>query len=275
VRFALERGAHGLVCFGLAGEVSKLSAGERKSLTTAILEEANGRVPVFVGAGADTVRTASVLALYAEQAGASCVVLPAPPLASPDEDALVDYFVRIATRLSVPVMIQEAPEYLGTALGPRVIEKVAEQAPNVRLLKLEAGPELLSQWRRELGDDFRIWGGDGGMYLLDCMRVGAAGIIPGVDLVDFLVEIWEAERGDDPARADELFQRLLPMLVFEMQHSIDHFNACAKEVLVRRGVLGNPALRGPAATLGETSLRLLDRHLAALALDDVGTHAVT
>ena len=56
------------------------------------------------------------------------------------------------------------------------------------------------------------------------------------------------------------------MLVFEMQHSIDHYNACAKHVLVQRGVLEHDGLRPPAGALGGASRMLLERHLAGLQL---------
>jgi hypothetical protein len=59
------------------------------------------------------------------------------------------------------------------------------------------------------------------------------------------------------------------MLVFEMQHSIDHYNACAKRVLVQRGILGYGGLRAPATALDDVSTTLLDRHLAGLELDAV------
>ena len=75
------------------------------------------------------------------------------------------------------------------------------------------------------------------MYLLDCIRSGAAGIIPGVDLIDLLVRVYEAEARGESALADERLREILPMLVFEMQHSIDHYNACAKLKTVQRGVL--------------------------------------
>src|SRR5215470_12600884 len=52
VRFALDCGSHGIVAFGLAGEVLKLSADERRALTDAIVDEVGGAVPVFVGVGA-------------------------------------------------------------------------------------------------------------------------------------------------------------------------------------------------------------------------------
>jgi dihydrodipicolinate synthase/N-acetylneuraminate lyase len=264
VRFALERGSHGLVAFGLAGEVLKLSVDERRELTDVIVDEVAGAVPVLVGAGAPSTRAASDLARHAERAGASCIVLPAPMSGALSEAALVDYFVRVASTVSLPVMIQDAPAYVGIGLGPEAVQRIGAAAENVRLVKLEAGPVEIRDWIDRLGSEFAIWGGDGGVYLLDCMRAGAAGVIPGADLVDFLVRVYEAETEGDSALAEERFRDILPILVFQMQHSIDHYNACAKHVLRRRGVLGSAGLRAPAAPLDALSCRLLDQHLAAL-----------
>ena len=274
VRFVLEGGAHGIVAFGLAGEVLKLSTDERKALTDTILDEVGGAVPVFIGAGGPSIGAAIELARYAEAAGASCVVLPAPMSGALDESTLVDYFVRVASSVSIPVMIQDAPAYLGVGLGPSLVGRVAAGAENVGLVKLEAGPVEMGAWISTLGPEFSIWGGDGGVYMLDCVRTGAAGIIPGSDLIDLLVQVYEAEAEGDPARADELFRSVLPILLFEMQHSIDHYNACAKAVLVRRGVLEHAGLRPPAASFGDVSEFLLAQHLARLDLAGEGVGVV-
>ena len=45
------------------------------------------------------------------------------------------------------------------------------------LVQIEGAPPA-----QALGPEFSVWGGDGGMYQLDCLRVGAAGMIPGSDL---------------------------------------------------------------------------------------------
>jgi dihydrodipicolinate synthase/N-acetylneuraminate lyase len=274
VRFALEGGSHGIVAFGLAGEVLKLTPDERVQLTELIVDEVRSAVPVFVGVGAPSTRVSIELARHAEAAGASCVVVPAPLSGAIGEGALVDYFARIASAVAIPVMIQDAPAYLGVGLGVGVVRRIGAVAPNVRLVKLEAGPAEMSHWSEELGDEYALWGGDGGMYLLDCIRVGAAGIIPGVDLIDLLVNVYEAEAAGDHAVADERLREVLPMLVFEMQHSIDHYNACAKQILVRRGVLEHDGLRSPASALGSSSQMLLERHLADLQLtkDRVGVN---
>jgi 2-keto-3-deoxy-L-arabinonate dehydratase len=273
VRFALERGAHGLVVFGLAGEVLKLSADERRRLIDAILGEVDGRVPVLIGVTSESLPATIELARYAERAGASAVVATGPLSGALHGDAIVDYLVAVAAETSLPVMVQDAPAYLGVSLGPDTVRRAGERAPNIRLVKIEAGPSELAEWVTTLGAEFSVWGGDGGAYLLDCIRAGAAGIVPGVDLVDLLVEIYEAEAAGERDRSDELFRRVLPILVFEMQQSIDHYNQCAKLVLARRGVLEHTALRQPAAELPAISRQLLAQHLDVLDLDDVGTLA--
>jgi 2-keto-3-deoxy-L-arabinonate dehydratase len=270
VRFALDSGAHGLVAFGLAGEVLKLGDDERQELTDVIIDEAGGAVPVLVGAGAPSVAASIELARHAERAGASAVVLPAPAAGPLGSAALVDYFVRIASCVDLPVMIQDAPAYLGVGLGPELVARVGAAAGNVRLVKLEAGPVAMSEWVARLGSEFAIWGGDGGVYLLDCIRTGAAGIIPGADVIDVLVGVYAAETSGDSALAEARFREILPLLVFQIQHSIDHYNACAKRVLVRRGILENPGLREPADPFDEVSSALLERHLAGLQLETIG-----
>lgn len=266
VRFAVEQGSHGLICFGLAGEVLRLVPEERKLLCDAILEEAAGRVPVLVGAGAESAHVAIDLAVSAEAAGVNGIVLPPPVLGHLDEHALVDYFVRVAGSVSLPVMIQDAPDLLGVAVGPTLVARVAEQAQNVEYVKLEVGADGLGTWIDELGDRITIFGGNGGLYILDCLRAGALGIAPGLELVDLLVAIHDAEAAGDSGKAEYLFARFLPMMVFELQ-DIDHYNACAKYVLSRRGVDLSIGLCPPAKQLPPEAYPILDRYLAELEAD--------
>jgi 2-keto-3-deoxy-L-arabinonate dehydratase len=192
-------------------------------------------------------------------------VLPAPAGVT-SSAAVVDYFARVAASVALPVAIQDAPAYLGIDLGPQTVESAITKAPNISIVKVEAGPSELSRWVSTLGEDVSVWGGDGGVYLLDAIQVGAAGVIPGLDLVDVLVRVYELDRRGERAEAEALFARALPMLVFEMQHSIDHYNACAKRVLKFRGLLDHTLVRSPATSLPAPSVVLLEQHLTSLDL---------
>ena len=267
VRFAIDSGAHAIMCFGLAGEVLKLTPDERKSLTEAIVDETGGAVPVLVGAGAESIHTAQDLARFSQSAGVDGVVIPPPTNASLTPGLLRDYFVSVASVVEIPVMIQDAPEYLNVAVGPELVTELAHSVPQIQYVKLEVGADGIAEWVRMLDGSAAVFGGNAGIYLLDALRAGAHGIAPGLDVVDVLVAIYERERASDSAGADELFAQILPMLVFEMR-DIDHFNLCAKHVLKKRGVQLQTGLRSPAEGLSPHAVALLDTYLDSAPLVD-------
>lgn len=257
VRFGLSSGVDGLVCFGLAGEVNKLVPDERRRLADAIIEEVDGRVPVLVGVSSESLHTTLGLAQSAQTAGADGIVLAPPASASVEADHLEYFFRTVAQATPLPLILQNAPAYLGVRLTTSLVGRLTEHEPNIRYVKLEAGPEDTASWVERLPPGTHVFTGDAGIHLLTCLRAGAVGNMPGVELSDLLVEVCQTEKTGDDALADALHARLLPYLVFSLQ-SLDHYNACTKQMLVRRGILTNAALREPAPQLTPFSLRLLD-----------------
>ncbi len=267
-RFVLDAGAHGLLCLGLAGEVGKLSSIERMQVVETIVDEAPPDRPVLVGVTAESLPASLELAAHAQANGAAGIVV-APPLATGlGQQELVEFLVAVASETDLPVLVQDAPEYLHVSLSPEIVRDAADSAWTITGVKLETGPEGIERWRSALGDDLFVFGGNGGIYMLDCLRAGAAGVMPGADTVDILVKVYEAEVAGDQPAAETLFSQILPMLVFEMQ-SIDHYNACAKYVLRRRGVDIGATLRPPAPAIGEGSLNRLEAYMSQLRLAPV------
>lgn len=265
VRFAIESGSHGLICFGLAGEVFRLTPDERLELLSAIVEEADGRVPVLAGVGTEAEHTSIRLAKAATAAGADGLVIP-PPLTGPaSRPELIRYFERIAGATDLPVMIQDAPEYLSVAVGPSMVEELADRVANLEAVKLEVGASALAEWVEQFRDRLAFFCGNGGLYLIDCLAAGAAGIAPGTDTVDVLVEIHDLWRSDQHEEAWSRLRDVLPMIAFQME-SIEHYNATAKYVLNKRGVLATTELRAPALRLNDSAKAIVDRYMDGLTL---------
>ena len=116
-------GADGIVCFGLAGEVNKLTPEDRKRLTSTIIEEVDGRVPVLVGAGAEAVHTSLELARHAEAEVPPALSSPlrSPPISARPAFGLISGHRR--SRSTCPVVIQDAPAYLGINFSAKGIRK--------------------------------------------------------------------------------------------------------------------------------------------------------
>jgi 4-hydroxy-tetrahydrodipicolinate synthase len=262
VRFALAAGVDGLMCTALAGEGNMLSGRELCAVVGTVLDEAAGRVPVVVGVAGRTFADGVVVIRFAERAGAAALLAGARPYAdsslSPE-----DQVVKLAHESRVPVMIQEAPGYVGRGFGIAGLERIMARAETVAHLKIEGGPSAVRRAVAAFGDRLTVWGGDGGMYLLDCLRAGAAGVMPGVEIVDLLVRALREERRGDRARADALVSRVLPVIVLLMQSLADYV-AGAKAILAARGLLAEERARLEGAALDPVGRRLLIDQFATL-----------
>jgi 4-hydroxy-tetrahydrodipicolinate synthase len=111
--------------------------------------------------------------------------------------------------------------------------------------------------------------GSGGMLLVDAHRRGIVGTMPGVDLVDGIVTLWDALESGDEQTVYRVFFPICAIVAIQLQAGLDGFLAIEKHILVRRGIFTSAARRGPydweldRETAAEID-RLLDCLLAVL-----------
>ena len=72
VDFLIDKGVHGLYPCGTTGEGMLLNSTERKEVAEAVVDAANGRVPVMVHVGSSTTETVE-LAQHARSIGADAI----------------------------------------------------------------------------------------------------------------------------------------------------------------------------------------------------------
>lgn len=255
----LLEGSHGVAVNGLAGEAAALTTVERKVVAAAAVAAAGG-MPVVVGASARTAVEAVELARDAAELGAAAVMVAPPPDPGMPLEALVEYYGTIAEAVApTALMVQDAPDFVGVAVGTEVMAELRAAHANVRLAKPESTPAADAVAELVTDHDIGVFGGHGGLYTLDVLNAGAHGVIPGPDAVGALLHVYESwKRGDEPAARDA-FERLLPLLVAEFQ-SLPCFIASVKRVLVARGVISRPDLRGRPFKIGRASEATLLEH---------------
>jgi 4-hydroxy-tetrahydrodipicolinate synthase len=264
VRFALDCGAHGLLVPVNASEWYTLSDAERRQVSEITLNEVSGAVPVIVGVTAQSVTLAIELARHAQQYGAAAVNAMPPHVLHPDMDGCYAYYQALSAAVDIPLVIQNFYSPLGTPMSAQFVMRLVRELPNAPYVKEETLPEPLriSQLLAEASGEPRlrgVFGGQGGIFMLDELRRGARGNMPACHATDALVAIWDAWSAGNEAQAQALHDRLLPLLSFERCYG---GTAVYKEVLRRRGVLRSAVLRSPAPPLDEMALRELDRILA-------------
>ncbi|MCU0513812.1 MAG: dihydrodipicolinate synthase family protein [Anaerolineae bacterium] len=262
VNFQLDKGVYGLTILGVLGEAAKLSVDERRLVLETVMETAAGRVPVVVGTSHPDLPTCIALSQAAFAAGAAGVMIAPPPLKNPADEDIIALYSRVAEATTGAIVVQDFPPVNGVIMSPAMLAALAARVPAARYLKLEDPPlmEKISAVRQHT-DQFQIFGGLGGMFLLEELQRGAAGTMTGFAFSEVLVAVYEAFRAGDQARAASLFDRYLPLIRYENQPVINL--TLRKKLLHRRGAIATPLLRPPftpvdAATDDEME-RLLHR----------------
>lgn len=248
VETCIRAGAHGIAVLGLATEVNKLSTAERRLFLEWAAEDIAGRIPLAVTIAEASVDEQVAFAQVAQDVGADWLILQPPPVRGLSEAEYVRFFGSVADRVSLPVAIQNAPDYIGIGLSVAGLRSLSRNHANISLFKAETSSVGLREIVEELGDAVRIFNGRGGLELIENLQAGCAGLIVAPECLDVQVQIYEAfRRGQlgDLELAEELYRSVLPLIVFTMQ-SIQHFLCYGKRVFAARAGLGPVFDRAPA-----------------------------
>lgn len=258
---AREVGCNGLVALGVTGEVARLTDRERWTVAEKVVASADG-MPVTLGTSAASTQVAIAYSKGALTLGASAVMVAAPPMAKPNLDALLVHYQRIADAVDLPIVVQDYPLTTGVVMPVPFIARLAEEVPSARYLKLEdpPTPTKIRAIRELIGDRMGIFGGLGGVFLLDELAQGSAGAMTGFAYPEILVDVCRHMVEGDRAKAEEVFHRHLPLILFESQEGIGL--AIRKEALHHRGLIGTPRVRHPGGPVGDSTrqelLHLID-----------------
>ena len=258
---AVEWGVDGLTVMGVMSEPTALTDAERTATLRAIFDAARGRVPIIVGCSAAGATRAAAYARQARDMGAVAAMVAAPSLAR-NADLMPAFYAAVRREGGLPLLLQDEPAATGVLLPVSVLVACAA-ASGSRAIKVEDPPTPTKIGRLHAMDpSLALFGGLGGMAALSELRRGAAGTMTGFAYPEVMRAIRvEAEEGRWD-RAAAIFDRFLPLIVFEAQVSVGL--AVRKEVLRRRGAIRCNVTRGVNRRIDLESAAELDHILARI-----------
>lgn len=257
VRFCIEAGAHGLVGPANAGEFATLSDDERRRWIEIVVSEAGGQVPVVAATTSGHAVPAVALSRFAQSVGAQGIMAMPPHILHPDAEGCYAYYRALSEAVQVPICVQNYFGPIGTPMSPALLARMVRELAHVEYIKEETLPEprQISATITAAGAACKgVFGGQGGIYMLDEHRRGAAGNMPACQITDVHVALWNMLVAKDWDAARNLFNRMLPLLNFERMHGV----AAYKEVLYRRGIFATTTSRVPGAMLDDDDRTELD-----------------
>ncbi|MBN8639805.1 MAG: dihydrodipicolinate synthase family protein [Anaerolineae bacterium] len=267
VEFQLDKGVYGLTILGVLGEAAKLTVEERQLVMETVMSTVNGRVPVVVGTSHAKIETCIELSQSAFAAGASGVMIAPPRMPGASDEDIIVLYSRVAEQVSGAIVVQDFPPVNDVIMSAPMLARLADSIPNARYLKLE-DPPLMEKIGaiRALTDQFEIFGGLGGMFLLEELRRGASGTMTGFAFSEVLVAVYEAFKAGRMAEAEAIFDRYLPLIRYENQPIINL--TIRKEMLYRRGAIAHAALRSPFTPVSPGTLDEIGWVFARVGISD-------
>jgi 4-hydroxy-tetrahydrodipicolinate synthase len=260
--FLIDGGVHGLFPTGSQGEFYALAPGERQRVWDVVVEEAEGRVPVYAGTGGVTTREVIALNHLAERVGVDAVSIITPYFISPTQDELYDHYTRIADATTLPVILYSNPGRTGgLGLSVDLVARLAEH-PNIIGIKDSSGDLTLTMaYIEATGDDFTVLLGRDTLIFAGLMH-GAKGSITATAnaapaLVVAIYRAFQEGKLDEALAAQ---QKLAPL---RHAFGLGTFPVVVKEALTLLGIPAGPA-RAPVGPMAPEQREKLRKVLTAL-----------
>ena len=129
-----ENGTEAILFMGSTGEVSMLSAEERKKIITETSKMNSGKMLFYYGVTGNNTETTIDYTRYAKAEGADGVIMAAPAYICADNAAITDYVMEILDCTDMAMGFYNNPPRVNTDLHWDNLLKLAEQ-PNMVVLK--------------------------------------------------------------------------------------------------------------------------------------------
>jgi 4-hydroxy-tetrahydrodipicolinate synthase len=256
----IAAGVKGVTALGVTGEVARLDDNERQRVLEIVVDQVRSRVGIVAGTTADGTRTCINYSRRAKDSGATAVMVSPPRMPKLNSDAVMRHYSALAEAVEIEIVVQDYPPISGYAMEPALLARIAKAIPRARTIKLEDPPTPFKTARildQVAGIEIGIFGGLGGVFLLEELMAGATGAMTGFAFPEILVQMVSLFRAGQIERAADVFYRAVPLLRFEFQEGIGM--AIRKEFLHRRGALASSAIRPPGAQLDGTTREALER----------------
>jgi 4-hydroxy-tetrahydrodipicolinate synthase len=262
VRWLLDRGVHGLAAGGSTGEGHTLDTDELRRLVAAVVEAADGQVPVIAGIIVDSTRDAIRRGNAVANLGVAALqVTPVHYLFRPDDDAMLAHFRAICEATGQQVIIYNVVPW--SYLAPGLLVRIMREVPGVIGVKQSAGDlKLVADLLLAAGPEDHIFSAVDAL-LYPSFVLGAHGTIAALPTAapGPCVALWDAVQRSEHDHAHDLHRRLLRLWNALVG---DNLPACVKHAQTLQGCpVGAPRAPMPSASTEQ-------RRAIAAALEALG-----
>jgi 4-hydroxy-tetrahydrodipicolinate synthase len=207
---------HAIAPLGSTGESAYLSFDEWTAVVDTTIAAVAGRVPVIVGSSDLTTAGTVARAEYAEQAGATAVMVIPVSYWPLNEREIVQHYSAVSDAITIPIMAYNNPATSGIDMSPILLNRMFESIANVKMVKESTGDIQRMLDLKELSSGALPFYNGSNPLVLEALLAGASGWCTAAPCLRpaAVIALYEAVVAGDTARAERIYEELLPLLSF-------------------------------------------------------------
>jgi 4-hydroxy-tetrahydrodipicolinate synthase len=141
IDFQARNHTSAILIMGSTGEPTLLNIEERKSIISELSPYCIDKIPVFFGVTMGSTQATIEMARFAEENGASGVVIVAPPYIAPPQEAIYQYIKAVCDSVNIGVGIYNNPARVIVNIDPETIIRLSMECQNL-IADKEAVPDV-------------------------------------------------------------------------------------------------------------------------------------
>lgn len=174
--FQLNGGVDSLVVLGTTGEPATLTRNEKIAVVSFVVNHVKGKLPIIVGAGANSTATTIENAKLYSDLGADGLLMVTPYYNKCTQTGLVEHFTKVAEKTSLPIILYNVPGRTGVNMLPETFQ-VLQDVDNIVAVKEASGNmEQIEEYLRISRGKADVLSGDDGLTV-PIMAMGGKGVI--------------------------------------------------------------------------------------------------
>lgn len=209
VEFHIENKTDAIVAVGTTGESATLDVEEHCDVVRQVVKQANGRLAVIAGTGANSTREAITLTARSAELGVDACLLVTPYYNKPGQEGLYQHYKAVAEAVDVPQILYNVPGRTACDMSDATSLRLAE-IPNIVGLKDATGDlDRAAFLIHHRPDDFALYSGDDATAM-EFVLAGGDGVISVTANImpAAMHEMIQAARNGDRGLAESLNQPL-------------------------------------------------------------------
>ncbi|MCI8416339.1 MAG: dihydrodipicolinate synthase family protein [Lachnospiraceae bacterium] len=215
VDYVIAGGVLGILAFGSNGEFYAIEEEEMERGLQIMVDQADGRVPVYFGIGAISTKKCVRLARTAQKRGAAGISILQPMFLKPTEEELFEHFKTIAEAVpETPVLLYNNPGRVGYTMSGALVERLAHEVDNIVGMKDTSGDitQTAEFIRRTRDVGFRVFGGKDTLLYASLCHGAVGGVCTAANFMpELITDIYNSYVAGDLAGSLEAQFKLNPV----------------------------------------------------------------